>query len=498
MEKIIEDVMAIKDLPSPPGIALRLLELYEQPQVELEAIAAVIEADPALVARLIQYCNSPLFAKNRETETILQAIRLLGTRPVQILSLSFSLVQTTPSQDDGNQFDYDAFWNRSFANAVIAREICQSQKNPGDEEFLMALMMGIGQLGLAIVHPEIYSQLIRRADEEDVALIELERERWQVSHLEVSRCMLERWNFPGRIINAIANLEKHLGNQSTAQAIDVEDEQLKVLLLAREVSTLFFMDNPSDTEMSLSKRMATHWFGIDEIQFVQLFENAGAKWMEFARLLKYDTSASATISQLLRRANRRISEMSIALNLENETMREENEELKLKATIDSLTGLKNRRAFDEEAEAEHERVRRLSKPLVLIMVDIDKFKSINDTHGHAVGDQALAAVANVLSRNVRSYDTVYRLGGEEFCIVVPECPPQWAVPDAERLRESIEQLEIPLKKKTLKLTASFGVSVYDPEAPKSIEGMLEEADAALYEAKDAGRNCVRLKSSLPT
>ena len=181
----------------------------------------------------------------------------------------------------------------------------------------------------------------------------------------------------------------------------------------------------------------------------------------------------------------------MGLHAENTAVGEQNAQLKINATIDSLTGLKNRRSYDEEAPLEWERANRLRKPFVLVMVDIDHFKRVNDTYGHAAGDTVLVLVAQQLKNSIRQYDSVYRFGGEEFVVMIKECTLPEIVTITERIRATIEGLDINLPDgSTLKITASFGVASHDHEEPGSLDELLQVADKLLYQAKNEGRNRV--------
>ena len=166
------------------------------------------------------------------------------------------------------------------------------------------------------------------------------------------------------------------------------------------------------------------------------------------------------------------------------------------ARQDELTGLANRRAFNEKMEQQLEfRIRAatpLHKPMGVVMIDVDHFKSVNDTHGHDVGDQVLKKLAEVLSSSARGEETMARFGGEEFVLLAPMAAQEELESAAERFRQSIEDLEIPLPSgDILRITASFGVATM--QTPTSLEDgdkLLKAADEALYEAKAAGRNRV--------
>lgn len=165
-------------------------------------------------------------------------------------------------------------------------------------------------------------------------------------------------------------------------------------------------------------------------------------------------------------------------------------ELRRLASIDELTGVANRRWFTAMASRELERCRRFNHQLALLMIDVDHFKRVNDTHGHAVGDEVLKAFTRVLEGNLRSVDLLGRLGGEEFAVVLPESDNNAAIHTAERLRASVEALEFPFEDgTTLKITTSVGIAIL-ASVGETLDSLLARADTALYTAKGEGRNRV--------
>ncbi|MCM5679312.1 GGDEF domain-containing protein [Schlegelella sp. S2-27] len=154
---------------------------------------------------------------------------------------------------------------------------------------------------------------------------------------------------------------------------------------------------------------------------------------------------------------------------------------------DALTGLANRLRLQETLKGEALRHRRNGHAYSVALLDVDHFKSVNDTHGHAAGDQALRAVAEVLKRTARTSDTVGRLGGEEFCVVLPETAETGARALAERARVALKDEAIVFEQRQIRLTASFGVATCtDPQ--EDWAALLKRADVALYRAKSGGRN----------
>ncbi|MFZ5808521.1 MAG: sensor domain-containing diguanylate cyclase [Chloroflexota bacterium] len=186
-----------------------------------------------------------------------------------------------------------------------------------------------------------------------------------------------------------------------------------------------------------------------------------------------------------------------ALALENARLFQEIQRL---AVTDALTGLYNRRYFFERACEECERSCRYHHPVTMIMMDLDHFKSVNDTYGHPAGDVVLQTVSQQTRQALRNTDLAARFGGEEFIFLLPETPLEAGVQTAERLREIISERPIQYNGNNILLTASFGVSGGEVEfcklpPPRAVEELIAFCDEALYQAKQAGRN--RVSSKVP-
>lgn len=199
-------------------------------------------------------------------------------------------------------------------------------------------------------------------------------------------------------------------------------------------------------------------------------------------------------------SNEKLEQMVQARTLELEiTLRElheVNQKLTEQSTIDSLTGVKNRSAFDKRLIAESRISRRQETPIALLMLDIDRFKLINDQYGHLAGDQALRTIAQALQQHLkRPTDLVSRFGGEEFAIILPNTTAEGALQVAETIRDAVASIGFEWDGSAIPLTISIGVSVDVVANDQHSTALLEQADKALYQAKNGGRNQVRLYSS---
>lgn len=198
--------------------------------------------------------------------------------------------------------------------------------------------------------------------------------------------------------------------------------------------------------------------------------------------------------------DRRREHEELLLNLTAQ-LREANEALQALAIMDGLTGVANRRRFNEYIEHEWRRAQRTGHPLSMLMIDIDDFKAYNDTYGHQKGDGCLKRVAETLQGSLRRpADLVARYGGEEFAVVLPDTDPQGAMEIAESVRAAVVGLNMPHRRSRAAdyLTISLGVASVVPEQESAASEIIEMADRALYLAKGQGRNCaVESPSSVP-
>ncbi|MBF0219054.1 MAG: diguanylate cyclase [Gammaproteobacteria bacterium] len=178
------------------------------------------------------------------------------------------------------------------------------------------------------------------------------------------------------------------------------------------------------------------------------------------------------------------------LEIANRKIMEQQQELHDLAIHDHLTGLYQRRWFDEIIHKTLATAKRSGQPMALALLDLDHFKNINDTYGHASGDNVLVQVSRTFEQSLRIIDTLFRYGGEEFTLIMPQTTLESAFNICERVRQAIEDLIITTPQGTLKVTVSIGVVCSDEIPHLTAENIIEEADQRLYRAKAAGRNRV--------
>jgi diguanylate cyclase (GGDEF)-like protein len=178
------------------------------------------------------------------------------------------------------------------------------------------------------------------------------------------------------------------------------------------------------------------------------------------------------------------------LGQESDMLEEEKKRATILAITDGLTGLYNHRYLHQHLAAEAERAQRYRTPLTCLMLDLDNFKKINDTHGHPFGDEVLKIVARIIREQVRRVDTAGRYGGEEFLVLMPHTVSSEALPVAERIRTEVQEFPFRCDSQDVHLTVSIGMATYNAlqDASMNKSDLLKAADDALYQAKRDGKN----------
>ncbi|MGB8713053.1 MAG: diguanylate cyclase [Onishia taeanensis] len=268
---------------------------------------------------------------------------------------------------------------------------------------------------------------------------------------------------------------------------------------ATYVADIFKLVHPDDVS-AVTQAVDDHISGITERYYsefrIRAKRGAWVWYANYGKIVENDGSMTRFTGvcfnldekkhqeQELQALNERLTEQNMLL----ERM---NAELHMLATYDSMTGLYNRRHLINVGEREIRRAQRFEHPLALMIIDIDFFKRVNDTWGHIAGDQVIRAVADCCLQQTREQvDTVGRIGGEEFAVVLPETTLHNTLALAERLRERIATSRIPLiDGQTISVTVSIGAAELQP-AFTSLNDLMMYADRALYRAKRAGRNQV--------
>ena len=499
-----------ENLPTPPAVAMRVLELAQQDDVDLDEVANVIEGDPAIVAKLLRVANSPLFGSVREVQSIRQALMVLGLRTVTVMVLSFSLVQKPPG---ATSFDYDRYWRTAVSSAVAGRILSQKfLPKLRDEAFVAGLLLDIGVLAAKEAWSGEYDSVLRELEQTRETLVHAEREALGTDHTEVGSYLLRSWNVPEILCDAV---EYHHRSDELGPDRPEPTRQLTAMVeAAHALGRVFRADlyNPEDPLLEADLRLfhetlrdrfaCTNADTRSEIVH-ELREGLSQAWAAF----EIDAGDMSRFSDIQATALELMAKVSLdaALDLDSaeqqatkaeeraQEAEQRNRELAARATTDALTGLSNRYDLDRRLEQEVEAAKREARSFGLLMMDLDHFKAVNDTHGHAAGDQVLVAVGAALKTCQGPGEAIARYGGEEFCVLIPAAGRSELAERGEQIRASVAEIEISLEETTLRPTVSIGAVWIAANAKDwDAEQALQLADEQLYRSKSEGRNRVSL------
>jgi diguanylate cyclase (GGDEF)-like protein len=473
-------------------VGIQVLSLTRDPDASLDQIAKVLETDPALSARVLKTVNSSLYGLKTPCTTIRRALNFLGLSAVKSIVLGFSLIDSTRGLDGGDGFDINEHWRRSIFASAAARTIAQKVgKCDPEEAFAAALFQDLGVLAMFTALGHEYTHTVGPAHADHGSHAELERAALGFSHCECGAALAAKWRMPDRYVQTI----QHHHAPDGADA-DSRDLVRTVGLGTMTASALTSAEGVRQLPALLAS--AQQWFGLSTAETAQLLTRIGQAASELGRLFGKPVGQVPEPAALMRQASEELVNQQIATMRETEALKEKNEALVRQTVTDALTGIGNRKRFQDEITRLFDESRTIGRPLALVMCDGDKFKSVNDTHGHHVGDVVLKEIATRLSRAAGTAAIVCRYGGEEFALLVPGAHVAEAAALAECARGAIQNPPFDLSQTpgapaTLPITISLGVACNDPVggcAFATLEGLIEAADKALYNAKHTGRNRV--------
>lgn len=468
-------------------VALQIVREALKPDVSPTDLAKLAESDPGFALRIISMVNSAAFGFNRKVSDVRQATAFIGVRGLRTLGLSLAVSDLIPAGSDG-QILLGNSLRRAVAAQLIAKKLGHRDV---DEYFTAGLFLEVALLARARDDLAAAAKIARLPASDRVVF---ERAESGTDHALRGAELTRAFMLPPELIEAVALHHDPV----------MPDTQLaKVAWVAERVAAIWEGGDVPSAQAEAARALVA--IGMADRDVVELLEKLPSLVQEGAAAFEREVGPQKGVDQLLMDVSRSLLEMnqsyeSMVQRLELLLAEKEelstklaaaNEELTRLASTDALTQLPNKRSLEAAITRDLARADRDKTWLSLVVVDVDHFKKVNDTYGHATGDVVLQAVAKTLARHLRAGDLAGRYGGEEFLLVLPGSNMIGARIAAERIRKALEAMIVETEHGSLKVTASFGgASTCGPGCGRLRDTLFSRADAALYEAKAGGRNRV--------
>ncbi|WP_145026372.1 sensor domain-containing diguanylate cyclase [Caulifigura coniformis] len=500
MRRLAVDITTLRRLPTLPAVAVRLLNCFGDPETPLSRVAEIVQFDPAVTAKLLRAASSVGMGVAQPVTDLRRALNILGIKKVTSLALCFSLCEGSMTPGPFSKL-YRKVWLRAVVQAQASGDLAAMIAPGRQAEFFSAgLLSEIGPLAILKTRPNEFPEFLagEEADPTNYA-----------SGSELSAAILAHWQMPESFSEAVRNRWRSLEELTH---LPVESDLLLSHAAALSAATAEYFCQPQKG-MALVRihELADVLFGLKQDAVQSFVERVQGHVMENCDLLETDISTWGQPSEILAVAMEQLSQLAVTtlestieqglaqqVNQENQRLRRRVEDLLHRSITDVLTRLFNRAHFDDQLPQWIRNARGCQGTVGLLFLDLDRFKSINDTHGHAVGDMVLKQVASAVKRTTRESDFVARYGGEELVILVANPTIGSLQGLGERIRAEVASELVTTATGVVRPTVSVGGSIVDPvHSLEAASELVHSADQAMYLAKRNGRNRVEVWSVLP-
>ncbi|MFO0947727.1 MAG: HDOD domain-containing protein [Planctomycetota bacterium] len=441
------------ELPSLPRAALQVINLIQNPDVDLQQLSKAVEVDPALAMRIVRLSNSSLFGLSREIASVRQAMVILGLRTVKVAALSFTLLQSLPST--GTNEILANCWKRILINALGCRLLAKLFKIDMEEAFLAGLLQDIGILVMASNVSEEYAAICEKSLSDNApAMHEIEKEQFGIDHGELGAKLIERWSLPNTLAQAVRE-HSHL---PVVKALEENRRDLVVLMAVAE-SVTDFLVNPTIKNLETFDAVSS-CFGEYSSQVDKFVQHLEIQVTEMAELLDLNLPSGESYEKILQRARDLSKNMRVlhrdALPMR---MRQEFAMAKRQQWYLSLALVQVNQAVKLEKEnREHERV--------------------------AIVDE----VATALQEMSRDCDSLFRLSMDVFAILAPNTPQTGAESMCQRILNLMSSRSAEVDGRNLPLDITIATVTMEPDDDESDgDTLLRQSVANLKEARSTSK-----------
>ncbi|MGB0679140.1 MAG: sensor domain-containing diguanylate cyclase [Polyangiales bacterium] len=466
-------------------MATSIVRAASNPEASIAELGQMASCDPAFAMRVLALVNSSFFGLAAKVSDIHQASVMLGVRGLRNVALSLMMTEMTPTSGAG-----EVLLSNSLRRAITAQRIAETtQAVDAGTAFTTGLLLEVSLLQLAGDAIDTSTHIANAPVHHRVLF---ERASGLNPHPYRGASMAQEFGLADDVVDAIRDHHRPFAPPAPLACI---------AWCAERFSAVFEGGVPADN-LRCAHEAGAH-LSLTPTQVDVILMAVPAQVAEAGALFQRSLGPQPNLDDILQNAHQSLVELNqqyeVMLRRLEATLAEKqaleaslriaNQRLEQLAFFDALTGLHNKRAFEQHLRRDWARAKRNPHPLSLIALDIDHFKRVNDTYGHPVGDEVLHMLGGIVGASVRLGDVAARVGGEEFALLLPNTDSAGARTVAERLQTAIRAAELTTPTGPLRITVSIGIAcTTGRDAPTTPEALVTTADQALYHAKHTGRD----------
>lgn len=485
-------------LPSLPEVALRLVEIAQQDDPDYNEVSRIIRSDPVVSGKILKTVNSALFGFRQRVESIEQAIPKLGITLLRTIILGFHLANHKSIQGQVDPV-LEKLWRSSLTQAVLAEMIAEENKwTDPSSYFLAAMLQDIGILAMVSEAPvEYLSNVLSRAEFPNVTTAE--RNHFGISHVDVSVEILNRWGLGSTFGAAVKHHHDRVTPQQTSRG-----NCLSIALQAASLgAAVLFSTRTSNTSLDSSLDqwigfLRTH-FDFSPAQAEEMISDVNQRVCEYSSLFSFQIGDSVQTQQVVAEAKQMLQEIALNSQLEQISRSSTKAQKKNDDPLyrDELSGLFNRRFMNDHLNDQLARNIKKKKPVAFLFLDVDKFKEINDSYGHSIGDKAIQHIAQWLNTSLRKNDLAIRLGGDEFLVILQQVSEKEFETIAQRITNQVPVFQAN-PDQPVEISLSVGATYYQPVKGDEADAnwLIDQADQSMYRAKKEGGDTISVQKFL--
>lgn len=412
--QLLDDILTCPSLPSLPTVAIRVLELTADPDVKMDQLAAEIQFDQGIAAKILRTVNSSFFGLRRRCASIEHALVMLGLNPVKSLVLGFSLV-TTIKGEEGDAFDYASYWKRSLTSAVAAKYAAEQIGNKQilDEVFLSGLFQDIGMIAMYRALGNDYLTVCNQTGGDHRLLAKLELDAFEIQHSTLGAMLCEKWKMPHEIVIPVRYHDR-------ATACPQEFGQIaRCVALGNLIHHVLDSDEPTEALRRAYQRGAS-WLGLTESQVEQVIKDTGESAKELGSLFSVDVGSVANPEEVLAKADRQLIELAKNQKIEGYAAKQFSELIRVEDGTDSLTGALMREGFALAIREAFPNAEAGEYPLSVVQLVVSGYDELGNSVGVEAQDEVVIGTIVMLRRHFEPLGGVIcRLGESIFAVVLP-------------------------------------------------------------------------------